>query len=51
MLGWSGKKLDEFFEGSYFQELMKVSKKGATWREKMNKLDKEREVVVFEPKG
>jgi hypothetical protein len=48
---WESKKLREFYEGGFFQQLMSVSKQSRRWRKERDRLDEGREIVVFEPKN
>ena len=48
---WESKKLREFYESGFFQQLMAVSKNSKRWRKERDRLDEGKEIVVFEPKG
>jgi hypothetical protein len=51
MKNWESKRLREYYEGGFFQQLMRISRQGKSWRMERDRLDRDREVVVFEPRG
>jgi uncharacterized protein YeaO (DUF488 family) len=51
MRNWGGKRLREYYEGGFFQQLMRISRDGGKWRRERERLDRERQTVVFEPRG
>lgn len=51
MTGWEAKRVRDYYEGSFFQELMSVSRRGKRWRKARDAADKKRGTVVFEPKA
>ena len=51
IMSMDSRELRYYFNGSFFQQLMKLSRKGKAWREARDKEDEGRDVVVFEPKN
>ena len=51
LFSMESQELRRYFDGDFFQQLMKLSRKGKKWREQRDKEDEGKEPVIFEPKN